>query len=556
MNRTDHTPHAVALDPRWVANLKYDLPASLVVFLVATPLCLGIAMASGAPLFAGIIAGIIGGIVVGLASGSPLGVSGPAAGLAVIVLNAISTLGSYQTFLVAVVLSGIIQVALGFLRAGIIGYYFPSSVIKGMLSGIGLIIILKQIPHAFGYDKDPEGNLDFNQPDHHNTLSELYYMLDGITPGALVVTFISLAVLILWDRPFIKRVKALQYVQGPLVAVVVGIVLNLAFTAFVPSFAIDRQHLVSIPVIEGFSSLSNHLTFPNFSQLANTSVWTIAFTMAIVASLETLLCVEATDKLDPFKRVTPTDRELKAQGLGNIVSGLVGGLPITQVIVRSSANIQSGGRTKTSAVAHGILLLFAVFLIPKILNLIPLATLAAILFVVGFKLAKPALFRSMYQLGWFQFAPFIVTVLGILFTDLLVGIALGMGVAIFHLLLINLRNPYFLVEQRHDEHGDTYVIHLSEDVSFLNRASVMQTLDAIPPHTRVIIDATRSVRIDYDVYEILKDFEKRAELNDIDLTMEGVSLQKRNDSVERAKKVFTERRQRLSALATPTQPTG
>jgi len=556
MNRTDHTPHAVALDPRWVANLKYDLPASLVVFLVATPLCLGIAMASGAPLFAGIIAGIIGGIVVGLASGSPLGVSGPAAGLAVIVLNAISTLGSYQTFLVAVVLSGIIQVALGFLRAGIIGYYFPSSVIKGMLSGIGLIIILKQIPHAFGYDKDPEGNLDFQQPDQHNTLSELYYMLDGITPGALVVTLVSLAVLILWDQPFIKRFKPLQYVQGPLVAVVVGILLNLAFAAFAPSLAIDRQHLVSIPVIEGFSSLSNHLTFPDFSQITNTSVLTIAFTMAIVASLETLLCVEATDKLDPFKRITPTDRELKAQGLGNVVSGLLGGLPITQVIVRSSANIQSGGRTKTSTVAHGILLLFSVFLIPKILNLIPLATLAAILFVVGFKLAKPALFRSMYQLGWFQFAPFIITVLGILFTDLLVGIALGMGVAIFHLLLINLRNPYFLVEQRHDEHGDTYFIHLSEDVSFLNRASVMQTLDAIPPHTRVIIDATRSVRIDYDVYEILKDFEKRAELNDIDLTLQGVSLEKRNDSVERAKKVFTERRQRLSALATPTQPTG
>lgn len=547
--------HAVTLESGWIANLKYDLPASLVVFLVATPLCLGIAMASGAPLFAGLIAGIIGGIIVGLASGSPLGVSGPAAGLAVIVLNAISTLGSYQAFLTAVVLAGILQVTLGFLRAGIIGYYFPSSVIKGMLAGIGLIIILKQIPHAFGYDKDFEGNLRFQQLDQHNTLSELWYMLDAITPGALVVAVVSLALLILWERPFIKRIKALQYVQGPLVAVIVGILLNLAFASFAPSLTIDSRHMVSIPVIEGFSGLAGVLTFPNFSQVLNPAVLTTAFTMAIVASLETLLCVEATDKLDPFKRITPTDRELKAQGLGNIVSGLLGGLPITQVIVRSSANIQSGGRTKASAVLHGVLLLFAVLLFPKLLNLIPLATLAAILLVVGYKLAKPAMFKAMYQLGWIQFAPFMVTVIGILLTDLLVGIALGMGVAIFHLLLINLRNPYFLVEERHDEHGDIFILHLSEDVSFLNRACIMQTLDAIPPHTRVIIDASRSVRIDYDVYEILTEFEKKAELNDIKVTMQGVSLSKRNDSVERAKKVFTERRQRLNALA-PSRSSG
>lgn len=541
--------HAVTLESGWIANLKYDLPASLVVFLVATPLCLGIAMASGAPLFAGLIAGIVGGIIVGLASGSPLGVSGPAAGLAVIVLNAITTLGSYQAFLTAVVLAGILQITLGFLRAGIIGYYFPSSVIKGMLAGIGLIIILKQIPHAFGYDKDFEGNLRFQQLDQHNTLSELWYMLDAITPGALIVAIVSLTLLILWERPFIKRIKALQYVQGPLVAVIVGILLNLAFASFAPSLTIDSRHMVSIPVIEGFSGLAGVLTFPNFSQVLNPAVLTTAFTMAIVASLETLLCVEATDKLDPFKRITPTDRELKAQGLGNIVSGLLGGLPITQVIVRSSANIQSGGRTKASAVFHGVLLLFAVLLVPKLLNLIPLATLAAILLVVGYKLAKPAMFKAMYQLGWFQFTPFLVTVVGILLTDLLVGIALGMGVAIFHLLIINLRNPYFLVEERHDEHGDIFILHLSEDVSFLNRACIMQTLDAIPPHTRVIIDASRSVRIDYDVYEILTEFEKKAELNDITVTMQGVSLSKRNDSVERAKKVFTERRQRLNALA-------
>ncbi|MGE3309182.1 MAG: SulP family inorganic anion transporter [Limisphaerales bacterium] len=553
---TERTHHEVAPAAGWMANLKYDLPASVVVFLVATPLCLGIAMASGAPLFAGILAGIIGGIIVGLASGSPLGVSGPAAGLAVIVLNAIGSLGAYETFLAAVVLAGVLQVALGFMRAGIIGYYFPSSVIKGMLSGIGLIIILKQIPHAFGYDKVPEGVMSFQQPDNYNTFTELTHMLSAITPGALVIALVSLAILILWERPFIKRFRALQLIQGPLVAVVASILLNLAFQSFVPSLAIDSRHLVNIPIVEGFSGLKDLIRFPDFTQVVNPAVLTTAFTMAIVASLETLLCVEATDKLDPFKRITPTDRELKAQGLGNIVSGLIGGLPITQVIVRSSANIQSGGRTKASAVLHGVLLLLAVVLIPNLLNLIPLATLAGILFVVGYKLAKPALFISMYRLGWFQFIPFIVTVVGIIFTDLLVGIALGVGVAIFHLLLVNLRNPFFLVEEKHDEHGDTYVLHLSEDVSFLNRASIMQTLDAIPPHTRVLIDAKRSVRIDFDVYEILMDFKKKAEFNDIDVTMEGVTLAKRNDSVDRARKVFTERRQRLNALASPQRSPG
>ncbi len=552
---TERPRHEVALAAGWIANLKHDLPASIVVFLVATPLCLGIAMASGAPLFAGILAGIIGGIIVGFVSRSPLGVSGPAAGLAVIVLNAINSLGAYETFLTAVVLAGVLQVALGFMRAGIIGYYFPSSVIKGMLSGIGLIIILKQIPHAFGYDKVPEGVMSFQQPDSYNTFTELGHMLSAITPGALVISIVSLAILILWDQPFIKRIRALQLVQGPLVAVVAGVLLNLAFQAFVPALAIDSRHLVNIPVVEGFSGLASLIRFPDFSQVLNPAVLTVAFTMAVVASLETLLCVEATDKLDPFKRITPTDRELKAQGLGNVISGLVGGLPITQVIVRSSANIQSGGRTKASAILHGVLLLVAVVLIPNLLNLIPLATLAGILFVVGYKLAKPALFKTMYKLGWFQFIPFMVTVVGIILTDLLVGIALGMGVAIFHLLLVNLRNPFFLVEEKHDEHGDTFVLHLSEDVSFLNRASIMQTLDAIPPHTRVIIDATRSVRIDFDVYEIITDFEKKAELNDIDLTLQGVTLAKRNDSVGRARKVFTERRQRLQALTSPKSPT-
>lgn len=524
------------------SNLRYDLPASIVVFLVATPLCLGIALASGAPLFSGIIAGILGGIVVGLTSGSPLGVSGPAAGLAVIVLNAIATLGSWEAFLLSVVLAGVIQLVLGYAKAGIIGYYFPSSVIKGMLTSIGIIIILKQLPHAVGYDAIPEGDMDFVQRDSHNTLSELAYMFDYVHPGAIIVALVSLAILILWDRPFMKKIKLLQWVQGPLVAVVAGILLNLGFQQFAPGLAIEAKHLVQLPVASGLDGFLGLFTLPDFSQIGNSLVWTTAFTIAIVASLETLLCVEATDKLDPFKRVTPPNRELKAQGLGNILVGLVGGLPVTQVIVRSSANIQSGGRTKASAILHGVLMLGAALLLPAVLNLIPLATLAAILLVVGYKLAKPKMFKEMWALGKYQFIPFIVTVLGILLTDLLVGIGLGMGVAVFFILLNNLRNPYFFAEEKHDQTGDTLVFRLSEDVSFLNRASIMNTLDAIPPHTRVIIDATKSVNIDYDVYEILKEFEEKALIKHINLTIHGLALRQRNDSVKKATKVFQYKR--------------
>lgn len=495
-------------------------------------------MASGAPLFAGIIAGIVGGIVVGAVSGSPLGVSGPAAGLAVIVLNAIASLGAWETFLLAVVLSGVIQVILGFLKAGIIGYYFPSSVIKGMLSGIGLIIILKQIPHALGYDKVPEGDMDFVQTDSQNTFSELVNMLNFIQPGVLIVTLISLGILILWDRPFMKKIKLFKWIQGPLVAVIAGIVLNQLFYAVAPSLAIDTRHLVQLPVAEGFSGFVSLFAFPDFSQLTNTAVYTTAITLAVVASLETLLCVEATDKLDPYRRVTPTNRELKAQGIGNILSGMIGGLPVTQVIVRSSANIMSGGKTKTSAILHGVLLLFAALSIPLILNMIPLATLAAILFVVGYKLAKPSLFKTMYRLGWYQFTPFIITIVGIIFTDLLVGIGLGMAVAIFFILLNNLKNPYFTTEEPHGI-GDPIRIKLSEDVSFLNKAAILETLDHIPENSKVEIDGTRSVHIDYDVYEIIRDFEEKAKIKDIELTLKGFgTLRQENDSVRRVKRII------------------
>lgn len=521
--------------PSILGSLKNDFPASIVVFLIATPLCLGIALASGAPLFSGIIAGIIGGVVVGMISGSQLGVSGPAAGLAVIVLNAIITLGSWEIFLMAVVLSGVIQLVLGFLKAGIIGYYFPSSVIKGMLSGIGIIIIIKQIPHALGYNLPENAVFAWNS------------VLDYIQPGTVIVTGTALSILILWDRPFFKRYKLFQWVQGPLVAVISGILINQAFILFAPSLAIDTKFLVQIPVAENLAGFLGLFTLPDFSSLTNTAVYTTAFTLAIVASLETLLCVEATDKLDPFKRVTPTNLELKAQGLGNIVSGFIGGLPITQVIVRSSANIQSGGKTKMSVILHGVLLLFAAMLIPSLLNLIPLATLAAILFVVGYKLAKPILFKQMYRLGWVQFIPFAITVAGIVFTDLLMGIAMGMAVAIFYILRQNFRNPYFIAEDVEQHPGDIIHIKLSEDVSFLNRATIMRTLSEIPKNTKVIIDATNSSSIDYDVYEIIRDFEENSVHRNIKVNIIGLgrgmgTLVTPNDSIDKVQRIIQKRK--------------
>ena len=504
-------------DKSFLANLKNDAPASIIVFLVAVPLCLGIALASGAPLFSGIIAGIVGGIVVGALSGSQLGVSGPAAGLAVIVLTAINELGAFETFLLAVVIGGVFQLILGFLRAGIIGYYFPSSVIKGMLSGIGVIIILKQIPHAVGYDKDYEGNLAFNQADGHNTFSELFYMFEAISPGAVAITLISMVILILWEQKFMKKIKLFQMVQGPLVVVALGIILGLVFQGM-NSMALNADQTVSIPVPETIGGFFAQFSFPDFSQIGNSAVWITGITIAVVASLETLLCLDATDKLDPFKRVTPANRELKAQGVGNLISGLIGGLPITQVIVRSSTNIQSGGRTKISAILHGFILLGCAMAIPKLLNMIPLASLAAILFLVGYKLAKPVLFKQMYNLGQSHFVPFMVTILGIVFTDLLVGIALGLVVAIFYVLYNNYKKPFLFQEDKHLK-DDTIRLALAEDVTFINKASIQRTLTQIPDGSKVVIDASKSINIDYDVIEIIEEFETNSKYREIDLTI-------------------------------------
>ncbi|KAB5490726.1 SulP family inorganic anion transporter [Muricauda hadalis] len=498
--------------------IKNDLPASVVVFFVALPLCLGIALASGAPLFSGLIAGIVGGIVVGALSGSQLGVSGPAAGLAAIVLTAIGTLGGFENFLVAVVLGGIIQILFGVLKGGIIAYYFPSSVIKGMLTGIGIIIILKQIPHFFGYDADPEGDQAFFQVDGENTFSEILVALNNISPGATLIAVIALAILILWDKVLTKKSKIFQLIQGPLVAVVLGI-LYFIFTQGNSNWGISPEHLVQVPVLESFANFGSLFQFPNFSVIGNPEIWITAFTIALVASLETLLCVEATDKLDPYKRTTPANRELFAQGVGNSISGLLGGLPITQVIVRSSANIQSGGRTKLAAIVHGFLLLISVLLIPRLLNMIPLSVLAAVLFIVGFKLAKPSLFKTMYQLGWKQFVPFIVTVVGLVFTDLLIGIALGLAVGIVVILIKSYQNSHFLHIEDKGNGENMIKMTLAEEVTFINKGAILKELDRLPENSYLELDVRKTRYLDNDIIEILEDFSGKAKSKNINIKL-------------------------------------
>jgi MFS superfamily sulfate permease-like transporter len=499
-------------------NLKNDLPASIVVFFVALPLCLGIALASGAPLFSGVIAGIIGGTIVGYLSGSKIGVSGPAAGLAAIVLTAIGSLGGYENFLVAVVLGGLIQLIFGFLKAGIIGYYFPSSVIKGMLTGIGLIIILKQIPHFFGYDSDPEGDFAFFQIDGENTFSEIFKSLNNISLGSTLIGVIGLGILILWNNILSKKGKIFQIIQGPLVAVVAGIVYFFV-TGSESKYGISTSHLVSVPVPDNLESFLGQFSFPNFNAITNPEVWVVAFTIALVASLETLLCVEATDKLDPHKNVTPTNRELLAQGIGNIISGFIGGLPITQVIVRSSANIQSGGRTKLSAIIHGLLLLISVILIPTLLNKIPLSVLAAILLIVGYKLAKPALFKQMYKLGWKQFIPFTVTVLGIVFIDLLYGIGLGLLVGIIVILMKSYQNSHFLHIEDKSNGKHKIKMTLAEEVTFFNKGAILKELDSLPRDTYLEINLIKTRYLDNDIIEILDDFTFKAKERNIDIKL-------------------------------------
>jgi len=485
------------------ANLKADFASGLVVFLVALPLCLGIAMASGAPLFSGIISGIVGGIIVGYLSTSHLSVSGPAAGLTAIILTAISDLGAFDIFLTAVFIAGIIQLLLGFIKAGSISNYFPTNVIEGMLAGIGIIIILKQLPHAFGYDSDFEGDESFLQFDGSNTFSAISGLLNYIQLGSIVITLVSLAILISWDK--VSFLKKLKLIPGALVAVVIGVVLNEIFIISGSSLEIAKQHLVSLPIPTSIEEFKGIIVTPNFAEITNPKVWMIGLTIAIVASIETLLCIEAADRMDQQKRYTDTNLELKAQGIGNMISSLLGGLPMTSVVVRTSANNNAGAKSKMSAIIHGLLLLISVLVIPMVLNKIPLATLAAILLLVGYKLAKPATFLHFWHKGKYQFIPFIATLLAVVFTDLLKGVALGIIISIIFVLKGNLKRAYSFKKEEYAE-GDVIHIDLAQEVSFLNKAAIKSTLNDIPENSKVIIDASETVYIAHDILDLIHEF--------------------------------------------------
>lgn len=501
------------------SHFKSDFASGLVVFLVALPLCLGIAMASGAPLFSGIISGVIGGIVVGFLSQSHISVSGPAAGLTAIVLTAITDLGSFNLFLTAVFIAGIIQLILGYIKAGTISNFFPTNVIEGMLAGIGIIIIMKQLPHAIGFDSDFEGDQSFLQSDGNNSITSLLSIFDFIQIGSIIIAVISLFVLIIWDKvPVLKRLKL---IPGALVAVVLGIIINELFIRSGSHFAIGKEHLVSLPAPASLDDFQQIIVFPDFTGIVNQKVWLVGITIAIVASIETLLCIEAADRMDVHKRYTDTNVELKAQGVGNILSSLIGGLPMTSVVVRSSANSTAGAKSKLSAIIHGVLLFVSVITIPLLLNKIPLATLAAVLLLVGYKLAKPATFIHFWKKGKYQFIPFIATLIAVVFTDLLKGVVLGMIISVIFVLKGNLKRAYVFRKEEYID-GDVIHIDLAQEVSFLNKADIKETLKNIPNNSKVIIDASDTVYIAHDILDLIHEFKTiRAKENSINVQIKG-----------------------------------
>lgn len=507
---------------KYTKYLQADFPAAIVVFLVALPLCLGIALGSKAPLFSGIIAGVVGGIVIGLLSGSSLSVSGPAAGLIAIVSSAILQLPTFETFLLAVVLAGFMQLILGFVKAGILGDFVPNAVIKGMLAAIGIILILKQIPHLIGYDADFEGDETFTQPDNQNTFSELLNAINFESWGPMIIGVLALLILVLFDSKAVKSNKVLKQIPGALVAVIMGILLNLFFNTLHSTLVISPEHMVSLPIAKSTDEFLNFFSFPDIKQISNPLVWRTAFTIAIVASLETLLSLEAIDKMDPFKRVSPTNRELKAQGVGNMISGLLGGLPLTSVIVRSSANINAGAKSKMSAVMHGALLFVAILLIPQTLNLIPLSALAAILIYTGYKLAKISLFKEFLKKGWNQFIPFVATIIAILFSDLLVGILVGISVSLLFMVYSNFRSSISVVNDKNN-----YLFRLRKDVSFLNKPSLKTKLELMPENAYVLIDTTQADFIDNDIIDVINEFKQHAGLKNIQ-----VEIKKNNNKMQ------------------------
>ncbi len=495
----------------FLKNLGSDIPSSIVVFLVALPLCLGIALASNAPLFSGLIAGFVGGIVIGSLSGSQLSVSGPAAGLTAIVSAAILKLPTFEAFLLSVVICGALQMVLGIIKAGVIGDYVPNAVIKGMLAAIGVILILKQFPHLIGYDADPEGDESFMQVNNENTFSAIAASLKFITPAAVLIGVVGLAFHFFWEKFTANKKGFLKLLPAPLIIVLIGVAINEYFKLQGSSYAIDSKHMVTIPIASTPGEFISFFTSPDFGAFANKDVWIAGVTLALVASLETLLSIEAIDDLDPYQRVTNKDRELRAQGVGNFISGMIGGLPITSVIVRSSANVNAGAKTKMSAILHGLLLLVCVALIPAILNLIPKAALAAILIFTGYKLAKPALFIAHWKKGLDQFLPFVITIIAILLTDLLIGVVIGICVGIFFVMRSNFRSSVFIV---HDD--NKYLFRLRKDVSFLNKPIIKNKLEEIPENSKVLIDASRADFIDKDVIEVIEDFLIHAPLKNID----------------------------------------
>lgn len=492
-------------EPPLKRNLSADLRASLVLLLVALPLCLGIALASGAPAFSGIIAGIVGGIVVGLLSGSRISVSGPAAGLTVVVLDSINLLGSFEAFLLAVVLSGIFQVFFGILKAGRLANYFPSSVIKGMLASIGLILIFKQLPHALGYDFDYAGDESFFENEGHNTFTDIYFAFKDPAFLAIIISTTSLILMVLWDRFAGKIHRFGKFVPGALMAVLLGTIINSIALFQFPELALANDHLVKLPTDLLKGGFFEMMRFPDFSAIANIKIFQVAITIAIIASVESLLSVEASDKLDPDHQIAPTNKELIAQGSGNILSGLLGGIPVTAVIVRSSANLMAGARSRYAAVFHGILLLVSVVFIPKLLNLIPLAALAAVLLSVGYKLTKPSVFKEVFVKGPDQYIPFLITILAILFSDLLIGISIGLAAGLLFILKSNLKKTVVMV---HD--GQNYLIRLRHNVSFINKSILRESFSKIPDGSYLIIDGTAAVFIDSDIIETIENFIKAA----------------------------------------------
>ncbi|WP_374163234.1 SulP family inorganic anion transporter [Arcticibacter sp. MXS-1] len=495
--------------------LKHDLPAGLSVFFVALPLCLGIALASGAPLYAGILSGIIGGLVVSIISGSHLSVSGPAAGLTTLVSAAIISLGDYKLFLLSVIVAGLFQLLLGLLKLGTISNYFPSSVIKGMLAAIGIILISKQIPIALGYDRPDFWKSGFLQlfSDEHLFANFRSFNLH-IRSGVILISVLSLACLALLQQPFAKRFRI---VPPPLLIVVLGITINFLFASCNSAMVLTQSQLVNIP-----SNIFSEISFPDVSKLfSNLQVWKNGITIGLLATLETLLCVEAIDKLDRHNRITPVNRELIAQGAGNLLCGIFGAIPMTAVVVRGAANADAGARTRLSAFTHGMFLLLAVLAIPFLLRMIPYASLAAILLITGYNLTRPRLFVNMWKLGWKQFLPFILTIIVILCTDLLVGVSIGLLISIYFIVSSNFKVEYKLSRTRQHE-TDAYYIRLNTNVTFLNKVNLRKTLDRIPPYSILTIDGSDCIFIDYDILEIISAFESKAHDRHIEVHLKGI----------------------------------